>query len=198
MSARAAAVDRTRARIIDAAVAVHARGGIAASSWEDIAREAGVAPATVYRHFPSLDDLVPACARAVFQGARLPTLRKAAEEFAGLDTPRQRLAKLVRESCRCYEQAEEWLDVAYREAHIVPALRAEIEVLRRSLETLVRAALLGTLAGPREHRVVSALIDFPFWRSLLDRGLPRKAACAALGDLTTGYLWPGDAPSARG
>lgn len=186
MSARAATVDSTRAKIVEAAVRVHARQGIATSSWEDIAREAGVALATVYRHFPSPDSLLPECARAVFQGARLPTLREASEEFAGLDTPTERLEKLVRESCRCYEQAEEWLNVAFREAHLVPALAEEIGIFRRSLDTLVRAAV-GEKAS-QATQGVSAIIDFPFWKALIDRGVPPSDACRTVTRLAATYL----------
>ena len=188
MSARAATVDSTRAKIVEAAVRVHARQGIATSSWEDIAREAGVALATVYRHFPSPDSLLPECARAVFQGARLPTLRQASEEFAGIDTPTERLEKLVRESCRCYEQAEEWLNVAFREAHLVPALAEEIRVFRRSLDTLVRAALGESASGPEATQGVSAIVDFPFWKSLIDRGVSPSDACGTVTRLAASYL----------
>jgi AcrR family transcriptional regulator len=188
MSARAATVDSTRAKIVEAAVRVHARQGIATSSWDDIAREAGVALATVYRHFPSPDSLLPECARAVFQGARLPTLRQASEEFAGLQSPTERLEKLVRESCRCYEQAEEWLNVAFREAHLVPALAEEIGVFRRSLDTLVRAALGESASQAGATQGVSAIVDFPFWKSLIDRGVPPSNACRTVTRLAASYL----------
>jgi AcrR family transcriptional regulator len=188
MSNRAATVDSTRAKIVEAAVRVHARQGIATSSWEDIAREAGVALATVYRHFPSPDSLLPECARTAFQGARLPTLRQASEEFAGLETAPERLNKLVRESCRCYEQAEEWLNVAYREAHLVPALAEEIGVLHSSLDTLVQAALGENAERPGATQGVSAIIDFPFWKSLIDRGMPASDACRTVTRLAMSYL----------
>jgi AcrR family transcriptional regulator len=198
MSARAAGVDSTRAKIVEAAVRVHGRQGIATSSWEDIAQEAGVALATVYRHFPSPDALLPECARTVFQGARLPTLRQASEEFAGLETPKERLEKLVRESCRCYEQAEEWLNVAYREAHLLPALAEEIGILRDSLDTLVRAALRGSGAHSGRVQAVGALVDFPFWKSLIDRGIAPAAACGAVTRLAAGYLQTEEEESSLG
>ena len=61
MSLRSAAVAQTRRRIIDATRALHTERGIAATSWDDIAARAGVGVGTVYRHFPTLDELVPAC-----------------------------------------------------------------------------------------------------------------------------------------
>ncbi|HET8951451.1 MAG TPA: helix-turn-helix domain-containing protein, partial [Solirubrobacteraceae bacterium] len=59
MSKRAAAAGLTRRRIVDATRELHTERGIAGTSWDDIAARAGVGVGTVYRHFPSLDELVP-------------------------------------------------------------------------------------------------------------------------------------------
>nr|WP_323374015.1 helix-turn-helix domain-containing protein [Plantactinospora alkalitolerans] len=50
---------RNRARILDAAEAVFAEAGPRAST-EEVARRAGVAIGTVFRHFPTKDDLLAA------------------------------------------------------------------------------------------------------------------------------------------
>jgi AcrR family transcriptional regulator len=50
---------RNRARILDAAEAVFAELGLRAST-EEVARRAGVAIGTVFRHFPTKDDLLAA------------------------------------------------------------------------------------------------------------------------------------------
>ncbi|MEV0721086.1 helix-turn-helix domain-containing protein [Asanoa sp. NPDC050611] len=50
---------RNRARILAAAEAVFAERGAAAST-EDVASRAGVAIGTVFRHFPTKDDLLRA------------------------------------------------------------------------------------------------------------------------------------------
>ncbi|GAA3346058.1 TetR/AcrR family transcriptional regulator [Amorphoplanes nipponensis] len=50
---------RNRERILDAAEEVFARHGAAAST-EEVARRAGVAIGTVFRHFPAKDDLLTA------------------------------------------------------------------------------------------------------------------------------------------
>ncbi len=65
MDARAASVEQTRRRIVEAAKILHADQGILGTSYEEIARRADVAPATVYRQFPTLSDLLPACACSI-------------------------------------------------------------------------------------------------------------------------------------
>ncbi|HEX2178420.1 MAG TPA: helix-turn-helix domain-containing protein [Actinomycetota bacterium] len=72
MQARSQAMAETRARIVRAATELHTERGNLATSWEEIAERAGVAPATVYRHFPSLVELIPACARSVFDVVAQP------------------------------------------------------------------------------------------------------------------------------
>src|SRR3989440_2528840 len=121
----AAGVDKTRDRIIRAAVAIQAKQGIAETSWASIGAGAHVSTAPVYRHFPSLDSMIPACAQATFAaGARLPTATEIGKLFAGLSSTRERLQALVVESCRCYERGEGWLDAGRREARTRRALAA--------------------------------------------------------------------------
>ncbi|MEU1394712.1 helix-turn-helix domain-containing protein [Micromonospora zamorensis] len=55
---------RNRARILDAAEAVFAEFGPRAST-EEVARRAGVAIGTVFRHFPTKDDLLAAIMKRV-------------------------------------------------------------------------------------------------------------------------------------
>jgi AcrR family transcriptional regulator len=50
--------EQTRAAIADAAVALFAERGFAETTMDDVAQAAGVSRRTVYRHFPSKDDLV--------------------------------------------------------------------------------------------------------------------------------------------
>jgi len=57
MDARQAAKDALRRRIVDATMALHLEKGVVATSFDDIARKADVAVATVYRHFPTLHEL---------------------------------------------------------------------------------------------------------------------------------------------
>src|SRR2546430_6287363 len=172
MVQRAAGVDKTRDQIIRAAVAIQAKQGIAETSWASIGAGAHVSTATVYRHFPSLDSMIPACAQATFAaGARLPTATEIGKLFAGLSSTRERIQALVVESCRCYERGEGWLDACRREARHLPALAAAARTQDRALEGPVSAAAGPRLTGARAA-VIKTLIDFPFWKSLVEAGTP--------------------------
>lgn len=70
-----------RARILEAADEVFGTGGAAAST-EAVAKLAGVGIATVFRHFPTKQDLLRAVLRA-----RLEGLRDRARELAGSAEP---------------------------------------------------------------------------------------------------------------
>ncbi len=145
------------------------------TTWDDIAREAGVSTATVYRHFPSLAELVPVCARTVFDLIQPPSLEVASRQFAALRTAAERFEHLVRNSSHCYARGEGWLHAAHRERDFVPELDHALQIIEKSLSVLVRAAAGHPI--PRDlHRVLFVLCDFPLWRSLVAAGLSRRSA----------------------
>lgn len=170
MEARAAAAQETQRLIVEAAKALQAEQGILGTSYEEIARRAGTAQATVYRHFPSLADLLPACARSIYVLQPL-TPERAAETFAGMQHPLLRAEVLVRGTCECYARDAGWLHAARREEDLLPALHEIVRVQRESLRLLVHVALHGTGVSERTVQVVAALVDFPVWKSLRDAGL---------------------------
>ena len=174
MANRSAAVTATRRRIVDAAVRLHARHGALRTTWDDIAASAGVSRATVYHHFASLDELVPACAQVAFDLIDVPTPAEAAARFARLRTPRERLAQFVREGCRCYAAGAPWLRAAWRERELVPSMGAAVRRLQRALAVLLDAAIDGLDVDPRRRALLVALLDFPFWDSLDAAGVPRS------------------------
>src|SRR5437879_11802529 len=105
MARRAELISGTRERIIDAAVRLHGRQGITQTSWAEIGVASRVSTATVYRHFPTLEHLVPACAQAAFAaGARLPAAGELASFFSGMEDATAKLDQVSVESCRCYER----------------------------------------------------------------------------------------------
>ena len=189
MATRERAVQETRQRIIDAAISLHAQRGVIATNWEEIAERAGVSTATVYRHFPSLGELVPACARTAFEaGASLPTPAQAAAAFAGLTRPAPRIERLIRESCRCYELGAGWLAAARRDAKSVPALDRAVRLQDRVLGVLIQTALGDAFVDAQTMSVIKALIDFPFWKALTDAGVATETVPQVINDLVRSLL----------
>ena len=189
MATRERAVQDTRQRIIDAAISLHAQRGVIATNWEEIAERAGVSTATVYRHFPSLGELVPACARTAFEaGASLPTPAQAAAAFARLTRPAPRIERLIRESCRCYELGAGWLAAARRDAKSVPALDRAVRLQDRVLGVLIQTALGDAFVDAQTMSVIKALIDFPFWKALTDAGVATETVPQVINDLVRSRL----------
>lgn len=154
----------------------------------DIAQRAEVSQATVYRHFPSLAELIPACAETVFNVAGLPTPEQAAQIFADASTASERLERLVRGTCDCYGRASGWLNAARREQDLIPALGDAVRTQTEGMSILVRAALAGTPASEHLTMVLTALLDFPFWKSLRDVGVSDEAAADQVVELMRAQL----------
>ncbi len=195
MERRTAAVEETRRRIIEAAMSLHIEKGILGTSWEDIARRADVALATVYRHFPTLNELVPACGERVKAIIRPPAPEAAAEIFAGAQSVADRVGRLVRELFNFYERGTPHLAHSPQERAMVPGLDAAVSRREASVEALVREALRPADPDERTVRVVGALTDFSVWKSLVDRGVPKEEVAPIVVDLV--LCWMGKAAIGR-
>ena len=172
MGKRAAATAATRRRIVDATRELHATQGIAATSWDDIARRAGVGVGTVYRHFPSLDELIPACGQVAMEVVALPDPGAAHSVFDGLRGRRARLERLVAEVFAIYDRGGDILEATRRERDVHPALAEDGRRTEESLGALIDAALepFGRV-GELDRRVVRAMLDLATWRALRDQGI---------------------------
>ena len=166
MGARAEAVEHTRARIVSAAVDLHTEKGLLATSFDEIADDAGVSTATVYRQFPSLAELVPACARTVFDLIQPLTEEQAATNFGTLRTAAARFELLVHANAHCYGAGAGWLHAAHRERDFVPELDAALRVIEDSLRVLVAVAA-GRRLSRADQAALFVLNDFPLWWSLV-------------------------------
>ena len=187
MNNRLAAVKETQIRIVEAAKALQADQGVQGTSFEEIAERAGVAQATVYRHFPSLDELIPACAGTI-QVLRPLTEQDFANLFHGRPQAWERFEWIIRSTCECYARDRAWLQAARREGDLIPALSEVVEIQQESLRSLVRAALLGSEVSERSVQVLAALIDFPLWRTLKEMGLDATEATNQIVELVRDHL----------
>lgn len=155
---------------------LHGEQGIIGTSWEDIARRAGVSLATVYRHFPSLNELVPACGAMAEGFMRPPAPEQAETLFGGVDALPERIERLVEELCAFYERGGGALLLAKREGHMVEPLAAWAGKLDRTREILVRAALRPADLDERTIQVLDALVSFSVWQALIEAGVSHSKA----------------------
>jgi AcrR family transcriptional regulator len=188
MGKRATAVAQTRRRIVDATRELHTERGIARTSWDDIAARAGVGLGTVYRHFPTLDELAPACGAVSMEIAAIPAPQDAPALFDGLAGAAERLGRLASEVFGIYERAAGELHVARREPEAHPSVAGFAAEVERALAALVDAALAPLDASAEDRALTRALIDLGTWEALRRSGLDAPAAAAAMRDLLAARL----------
>src|SRR5438034_9868270 len=188
MSKRSAAAEETRRRIVNATRELHNEQGIGATSWDDIARRAGVGVGTVYRHFPTLDELVPACGRVVIGVIAMPDPDAAPALFEGADDAYERMRRLVSEVFAMYERGAPEIHRMLREPDVHPMVSEVARRLEAALGALVQAALEPLDADDADARVARALIDFGTWRALRDQGLGADEAVAAVAEILSARI----------
>src|SRR3954468_4110452 len=165
MDRRSSAVEETRRRIVEATLALHTEHGIVATRWDEIAERAGVAVATVYRHFPSLNELVPACGELVWERIQPPRLDQADAWFAGRASAAARLERLVAELCAFHARSVRYIEPVWGERKHVPQLATFFDSLDATREALVREALDPADPAKQEIQAVTALTDLPVWQA---------------------------------
>jgi AcrR family transcriptional regulator len=175
MDRRRAAVEETRRRILEATLALHTEKGMFDTSWKDIAERADVSVATVYKHFPSLGELVPACGALIMAITDPPSLGDAPRIFGDARTVEERLGRLVSEMFDFYERGEPYMEVGPKERRL-PAVREWEAGMRATREGLAREALLPVRPDDSTVRAVSALLEFSVFRSFLRHGVQKEEA----------------------
>lgn len=169
---RAAHVEETRRRIIDAVVKLHGEQGIVATTYEAIAEAADVSPATVYRHFPSLDELVPACGNRILEITQPP----GPQIFQGKQSLAERVETFVNEIFKFWARSRPYIEKAMAEVDRVPPLARGVDMQQRLIELLARRALGEGADDGDSLSVLLALTDFRAWLAMADHGLSESAA----------------------
>lgn len=166
MTARAKMQDETRARIVAATMQLHDEQGVAATSFVDVAKRAGIGAATVYRHFPTLGSLVTACGAHVWQEMAPPIPERAPAIFEGLDRLEDRLQRLVDELDGFYRRGALRLAKAHADRHLIPELDQFLRAVEAGVTALVREALQDESPSDTTLQLVLALMDFQVWGSM--------------------------------
>jgi len=163
-----------KARIAAATAELHAAKGAIATSYADIAKQAGVSLPTVYSHFPTQHDLIQGCTtHAISMAPALPV----AKIFAAPDLPSAtKLLVAAMEQQHLY--FEPWS--SWRENGVIPFLTEMYAGIRQATAALVGKLLVqhGVRGGLRETVAVwESLLCFDFWHRLVrEHQLPRSAA----------------------
>lgn len=170
---RAQDEELTRARIVDAAEALHGTLGPARTSISAVAEHAGVTRATVYRHFADEETLFLACSTQWLSRMPLPDCDRWTEH----GDPMVRLRVALADLFRYYRAGEPMISKVLRDADAVPP------VVRRRRQEQERV-WLDTLLAPlpeRRRRTLRAAVAhataFCTWHSLCQvQGLSDRSA----------------------
>ncbi|HEX6584795.1 MAG TPA: helix-turn-helix domain-containing protein [Thermoleophilaceae bacterium] len=167
---RAEAMSDTRRRITEAAMELHGTVGPARTTVSAVAERAGVQRHTVYRHFPSEEELFAACSAHFNELHPLPDI----EAWRDEPDPAVRLEKALTQLYDHYaETAHMWTNVL-RDAELVAALPKTMAPFGRFLDELVALLASGWRArGTRRDLLTAAIghaVDFRTWESLVQRG----------------------------
>jgi len=166
MTRRARTQDDTRQRIMRATMQLHDEQGVAATSFVDVAKRAGIGAATVYRHFPTVDSLVMACGAHVWKEMDPPVPAQAAAIFEGIDKREDRLRRLVQELDSFYRRGSLRLARASADRHLVHQLDEFMRAVEQGVEALVREAVKDQALPNPVFQLLIALTDFPVWTSM--------------------------------
>jgi len=186
-----------KAGIAAATVELHADKGAIATSYADIARHAGVSLPTVYKHFPTLDELLQGCTSHVI--AKAPQFP--AEEILAVPDLPAAAESLVAAMEQQHLYFEPWF--AWREDRVLPFL-AKVTDGFRKMQSGFLAKLLAQFLGKGVRREAVAgwesVLSFDMWYRLVrSHGLPRPAARRVLVKCLLAIIEPAPAsPTASG
>jgi AcrR family transcriptional regulator len=184
MSKRQDAMIETRHRIIEATLSLHNEQGVVATSMQDIASRADVALGTVYRYFPTIDDVVAGCGQRVMALLNPPAL----DVFAGTEDVPSRIRILTTQLFAMYERGARQIEVARCQQHEVPALARAVAAWAEHQQTLLREALRPLVANTSDRQILTALSDFYVWKAFVDRGISTQRAAAVIADAALAQL----------
>ncbi len=186
MDRRSTTVDETRRRIVEATMALHDEKGILGTSMQDIAARADVALGTVYRHFPSIEDLVPACGGRNMELNPPPTR----PIFADLTTRADRVRALIAAYYAHYAYNPRMFEVGLAEAPKLPVLAAFMEEGVAHLQRLVAEAVAPAPPESDVFKLAVALCSFWSWQALTQAGFESNAAARLAAGILAARLGP--------
>lgn len=200
---RAQKQEETRARIVEAVVALHQEVGPLHTTISAVADRAGVERLTVYRHFPDESSLFAACSSHYMAAHRPPDPACWME----IPNPRQRTLTALEHLYRYYREVEPMFAAVLRDAPLVSALQPFVapyhdfldsvrDDLHRAFDETPRDADLSrsdrcdaddlhegfvqTERGSALRAFLGHAVQFATWQSLDRQGLRDEAMAAIM------------------
>jgi AcrR family transcriptional regulator len=180
---RAESQDRTRQKIVKAAIELHQTKGPAATSMNDIAERAKVGKVTVYRHFPDDAAMINACSGLYFQRHPFPD----PETWRSIQDATEMLRQGLSEIYTYHQSTEAMMNHVMAEMRNDPLMAPYHDHWRRAVDILTAA---WPVTGHRRKKLKAAIalaLSFETWRSLVqENGLTESQAVELMLRLTCG------------
>jgi len=182
--ARAESQEQTRLRIAKEAAGLHEEIGPAETTVAEIARRAGVSRLTVYKHFPDLASLLPACSAHYVSEHPLPDFAAA----MSAEDPVERVGSLLRTVYgEWYREWQAMIRNLQRDRGSDPALD---EFLRQNSDKALVGLADGLAAGfgltgdraLRLRALIGVALDFWTWDRLTGEGMDDASAADLMTD----------------
>lgn len=175
MGRRAAQVDETRARIVDAAIELYSAVGISAATMREIGIRADVAPGTLRNHFPTRDELDRAMVERMTSEIALPGI----SIFDGAASLEERLRRVIHAGGVFMDQARRLYRMWLREPMLTPPWTEKGAEYGARWDELMRTAL-GPLADDDEAMTVLRAVIHPDFFDSIRAGTRSLDGAAAL------------------
>ncbi|WP_433286954.1 TetR/AcrR family transcriptional regulator [Pseudonocardia sp. CA-142604] len=159
---RAEGMQATRRRIAEAAMDLHGSVGPARTTVSAVAELAGVRRNTLYRHFPTEEDLYAACSGHFWSLHPLP----GPSEWQHVEEPRARFTAALTAMYAYYGETTDMLANLTRDAEVMPVVERSLQEYTALLDGIAREAGDDQTARATARHA----LDFATWRSLVHRG----------------------------
>lgn len=165
---RAERQDKTRERIVEAAIELHQELGPASTTVSRIAQRAGVGRVTVYRHFPDEASLMSACSGRYVERHPFPD----PEAWRAIADPVERLRTALRETYAYHRATEPMMSAVLADVPDDPAMAPYHEHCARAADVLLSAWRVRGRRRAMLRAGIALALRFDTWRTLVrEQGL---------------------------
>lgn len=181
---RAAAVEETKQRVLEAAIDAYTELGIIGTSMQEVARRADVATGTVLYHYKDSDALAREALNRMLESLEIPSVDTIRE---GKDL-RERISILLTEMYAFYQRGEKFVNTYMTDRGKVPALDETDARFNAMLGELLVVAMQGFSELPGAMAMVGNLLNPAFSGGLTSSGTTTDEAAAMVSEMFVIWL----------